>query len=423
MTERTEERLRAALRAEAEIVDVDPEAWDDVQRRVRAHRPRHVGRAAMALAAAAVIALAVGLGAMLTRDDAAVDLVPADSTTTTASTTVPAEPLLFAGIWPFTSQSAVDAYVASPGVGMFFDPEQTALEFAREYLDMPDPASAGSASTGTDGRHQTITVHPSDLPQLATEVHVERAGDDGPWSVIGTTTHNIQVGAPATGDAVGGTFHVSGTSTAFEANVNVEVRDDGGRSLVTTFVMGGANGELAPFEGTVTIDDPAVPAGAIIFKTLSAKDGSVQEAAVVRIRFAAVADTTYSVFFHRGEQLVEVPRHGPGTTGVLRQALEALVAGPRPDDGDGLTSFFSDATAGVLAGVNLRDGTAIVDLSAMVDNASTSTGSALFLQELDATVFQFPTVQRVEYRLHGSCDDFWTWLQYGTCRVIERPAQ
>jgi hypothetical protein len=60
------------------------------------------------------------------------------------------------------------------------------------------------------------------------------------------------------------------------------------------------------------------------------------------------------------------------------------------------------------------------DLRSVIPNASTSTGSTLLLEQLNATVFQFSTAERVDYRLEGSCDAFFEWLQRG-CEVIERP--
>lgn len=430
MTERTEARLRDALRAEADDVDVDPGAWVTVQRHVRARRSRTARRAGFVAAAAAVVATIVGIGIALVRDDeTAVDVRPADDVTT--STTAPVaedaeddETVGFDGIWPFWSQEQHDAYVADPGIGMFFDPEATALEFAREYLRMPDPV-APQGFRSAAGSSGWVEVNPRPGSPMVTRIWVHRYGDDdGAYAVYFAETANIQVDLesltePIVREAVG----VSGTSTAFEATVDVEVREDGGRVLGRTFVMGGANGDFGRFADEVPIDEPRAPSGAVVFSTSSAEDGTLQEATVVRVRFEAADAATFSVFFHRGEELVEVVRTGPRTTGVLRQALEALVAGPRPEDGDGLSSLFSADTADVLAGVSIADGLGVVDLSERVDNASTSAGGVAFLAELDATVFQFPNIERVEYRLAGSCDAFWEWLQYGDCRIVERGAE
>jgi len=426
-----EDRLRAALHAEASagddaLGDAD-DAWGAVQRRVRRHRARRAGRRSVAAlaAVAAAAAAVVGIGSLLSEDTARVEVVPADSTLPPAvtPTTTPVEPepaALFPGIWPFASSADVDAYRADPGVGLFFDAEATALEFGREYLGMAEPVAASGLKTSVDTSTASIAVTPRPGLPMVTRIHLQRFGDEGPWSVTGADTDDIRVDLPASGAAVGPTFAVSGESTAFEATVHVEVRADGGATLLQTFVMGGANGEMGPFADDLTIGAPfEATGGAIIFTGESAEDGTVVQATVVRVGFEAGA-SAYSVFFHRGEELVEVRRTGPATAGVLRQALEALFEGPQPEDGPGLSSLFSAATAGLLRDLNLRDGLAVVDLADTIDNASTSAGSQALLAELDATVFQFPSVVRVEYRLQGSCEAFWTWLQYDGCRVVGR---
>ena len=79
---------------------------------------------------------------------------------------------------------------------------------------------------------------------------------------------------------------LDGTSTAFEATVPVEVREDGNPTpLGSGFVMGGANGEFGPFHDTLAFDVPTADGGALVFFTRSAEDGSIIEAAVLRVFF------------------------------------------------------------------------------------------------------------------------------------------
>ena len=112
-----------------------------------------------------------------------------------------------------------------------------------------------------------------------------------------------------------------------------------------------------------------------------------------------------------------VPRTVPATA-PLRGALDALLAGPTAAErGDGYGGWFSEATAGMLEGVRITDGVAYVDLAAelpdVIPNASTSCGSSSLLAMLDATVTQFPTVDRAHYSLDGDDDAFYEWLQMG----------
>lgn len=109
----------------------------------------------------------------------------------------------------------------------------------------------------------------------------------------------------------------------------------------------------------------------------------------------------------------------------LEAALQNVVRGPtEAERAGGAQSWFSEETADVLiSAVVDAAGHAIVDfrdLRTLIPNASSSAGSEMLLSELNATVFAFPDIRSVEYRINGSCDVFGDWLQYG-CRAEIRP--
>jgi hypothetical protein len=297
-----EERLRRAMDDEVASVETDPAAWQRVQAEVARRRRARMARVSL-LTAAALVAASVATVALATRDDARqVETIPAgrDSTTTTieSSTTTttiettttsvatpPAEREPYEGIWPFTSQAEADAYEADPGVGMFFDAEATALEFARTYLGMPDPVR--DSLTRHEDEGATVVVRPKAASPVKTRLELV-GGPDGPWTVWSATTEHIQVDEPGFESVIGSPVHVAGTSLAFEAVVRVEVREDGqafGQSLGASTVMGGGT-EVAPFRGDIAFDTPTKRAGAVVFFTDSAEDGSIVEATVVRVAFA-----------------------------------------------------------------------------------------------------------------------------------------
>jgi hypothetical protein len=106
----------------------------------------------------------------------------------------------------------------------------------------------------------------------------------------------------------------------------------------------------------------------------------------------------------------------------LRTALERLLRGtaaPRAD-----TTWFSTATEGALRNVTLdTNGHATVDfedLRTLIPNASSSAGSQMLLDELNATVFGVAAVRSVDYLIEGRCERFWEWLQRG-CQAVPRP--
>lgn len=302
-----DDRLRRALHDEADAIEPDPQSWSRVETGVRRARRRRRAGAGLATAAVVVAAL-VAVPSLLDRDDARVETTPAhpgptsttatsaaptstSTTTSTTTTTITATPGndVSDAIWPFTSQDQLDAYEANPGVGMFFDPEATALEFARTYLGMPDPVRDGDIDR-TDADDAVVRVRPKPSSRIVTRVAVERFdGTTGPWSVTGATTDHIVLEVPDAGTRITSPVYVAGQSIAFEAVVRVEVREDGqsfGQSLGSTIVMGGGT-EMAPFSGDITFDTPTATSGAIVLFTDSAEDGSIVEATVIRIRFEA----------------------------------------------------------------------------------------------------------------------------------------
>lgn len=120
--------------------------------------------------------------------------------------------------------------------------------------------------------------------------------------------------------------------------------------------------------------------------------------------------------------LVPLPRVVPDTD-ALSFALRELLEGPTTAErARPVYTFFSRETAGTLRWVTLEDGVAIVeveDLRPIIPGASSSAGSTSLLRQLEATVFQFPEVRRVEFRIDGSCETFMEWLQIG-CVSIPR---
>jgi hypothetical protein len=278
-----EERLERAMHAYASTVTPTPD-WGDVEQRAEELRRRQLRRRAglAAVGLAAAVVLAVVLIPVLGGDDETTVAVTAPSTTTTeptttttqtpssTTTTVPTPPARPQNaLWPF------------PGGTTFRDPAAAAVSFARYYLRMPDPTVE---STALSARVVEIRAR-RDRPPI-TSVTVEESG--GEWYVTGARTKNIDLVSPEAGDHVASPVRVTGTSTAFEAHVNWEVREESagpGRKLGEGFFMGGSNGEFGPFDASLSFSAPTRPAGAIVLFTRSAEDGAVQEATVVPVTF------------------------------------------------------------------------------------------------------------------------------------------
>jgi hypothetical protein len=106
------------------------------------------------------------------------------------------------------------------------------------------------------------------------------------WWVIGASCTDIVVAAPSSSESISSPVKLRGRSTAYEAVVNVEVRQDGTLApLKSDTVMGGSMGVMGAFTKSMAFTVPSSRGGALLFRTLSAKDGHVIEASVVRVAF------------------------------------------------------------------------------------------------------------------------------------------
>jgi hypothetical protein len=228
----------------------------------------------------AVVAIAVVVY-LVTRDDDGNSTAPAVTTTTTATTTTsPGTTGAPATSLPVDTSTAV--WPSPSSTTRYADPVAAARGFATDFVGFVDPVvgdfSQGDTQSG-EVPVQATTIGPT------TTVLVRRLGDA--WFVLGSSTPNIQLTSPAARAAIASPLRLEGTSTAFEATVNVELRaDDVAAPIATGIVMGGANGEMGPFDGTIEFTRPAATAGALVLLTISPESGNVAEATVVRVNFA-----------------------------------------------------------------------------------------------------------------------------------------
>ncbi len=194
-------------------------------------------------------------------------------TTTTpnaTTTTLVAQPA--SAVWPFASTAT-----------RFATPLLAAQTFVVNYLGFTNPI----IEPFQQGDSRSGEVPVKTVPNGAvTTVLVRQLTADQSWWVIGAVSGNIQLKSPSALEAVGNPVLLTGTSTAYEAVVNVQIRQDGSLTpLVRTTVMGGSMGVMGPFSKSIAYATPSSTGGAVVMYTLSAKDGSILEASVLRIAF------------------------------------------------------------------------------------------------------------------------------------------
>ncbi len=109
-----------------------------------------------------------------------------------------------------------------------------------------------------------------------------------------------------------------------------------------------------------------------------------------------------------------VNRFLPGTSTLAPSALRSLFRGPSSQErGEGYRSFFSESTAGLLRRLRVEAGTAYLDLYDMrqaLSGASSSCGSAEFQSQIERTLLQFSTIERVRYAIDGDPRTFYEWV-------------
>lgn len=109
-----------------------------------------------------------------------------------------------------------------------------------------------------------------------------------------------------------------------------------------------------------------------------------------------------------------VRREMPATKAPATATLRLLFAGPTETErASGLRSHFSAGTAGLLKRLVIRQGTAYVDLHDLrsaLGGASSSCGALELRAQIEQTLRQFPSVQRVRLAINGDPRVLHDWL-------------
>ena len=112
--------------------------------------------------------------------------------------------------------------------------------------------------------------------------------------------------------------------------------------------------------------------------------------------------TTVKIYLLANEELVPVLRRIEPTVAVGRAALNELFEGPTAAEADASPSLGTTVPAGtILLGLDIADGLATVDLSREFESGGGSASMFGRLAQVVYTLTQFPTVDRVAFRLDG----------------------
>jgi hypothetical protein len=107
------------------------------------------------------------------------------------------------------------------------------------------------------------------------------------------------------------------------------------------------------------------------------------------------------VWFTRGDGLIAVRRTHQPTPRVATAAIDGLLAGPTAAErASGVVSAVPSGTR--LLGITIRGGVATVDLTSEYQSGGGSLSMQTRLGQVVYTLTQFPTVQKVRFRLGGT---------------------
>lgn len=118
-----------------------------------------------------------------------------------------------------------------------------------------------------------------------------------------------------------------------------------------------------------------------------------------------------------------VYRTVPETDLVLTTTLREMTRGLDENEVElGFRSPFPAAADGSFLGVSIAEGTAFLEFNNDIfpPGVDTAEGARIFLSTLNANVFQFNSINQVEYRLAGSCAAFWQQLGIEGCDTVTR---
>lgn len=232
---------------------------------------------------------------------------------------------------------------------------------------------------------------------------------------LSSESGNIRVYVPSYGGIVGLPLVIAGDARTFENDVQWRLRDADGTELARGFTtaLGGGLGEFGTFTIRSSYLEPKSPQGTVEVFSHSAKDGSEIDQVTLPVTFSEEPAMTVSAYFSdskRDPQATEcavaypVTRRVTRTDAPARAALEELLAGVSL--AEARNGSFSNIPHGVaVRSLVIEDGTARVDFSGELRAASSgSCRVAAIRSQVEKTLRQFPSVQRVEITVEGEAD-------------------
>lgn len=233
-------------------------------------------------------------------------------------------------------------------------------------------------------------------------------------------TGNIRVSSPRANDYVNAErFQLSGTARTFENNVAYRLTDLASKKVIAQgfTTATGEMGTFSPYETTVQVNQVSgvqYPTRALLeVYENSAKDGTEINKVQIPVRVGVGADepNAVEVYFLNGRKgsnndcskVFSLPRSIPQTKALATVTMQKLLAGPTA--AESAQGFSTQIPAGTtLNSVRVANGTATVDLSNQLSTAAGACRVTAIRSQIERTLRQFSTVQRVAITVNGKSD-------------------
>lgn len=206
---------------------------------------------------------------------------PSSATTTTSTTPPPTD-----GTGSVPVAPAEGVVWPPPGASTTYtDPIEAVRAFAVGYAGYFEVHVGQFRELADGGGEVDLRANTTGGP--VTTVRLRRVTSGPEWSVVSASSPNLVPSAPTPSGVVTSPLRVTGSSTAFEATINLSIRDANGGPLDEAMAMGGSMGDMGPFEATLTFGSTRTSTGTIELHTISMADGGTAEITAFPVRFGA----------------------------------------------------------------------------------------------------------------------------------------
>lgn len=213
--------------------------------------------------------------------DGATVLIVSDGATATARSFVVDGASVPPDTTTTTTGATDDGVVGWPGpTSRHFDTAEAAAQaFVSEVLGFADPALADLTQEGADAIAEYL---PRPTAAIVTSIAMHDTGSARGWVVTAATSTQGTIGEVFLDED---RVVVTGSATAFEAQVYVALLDETGQVLVEGGALAGSNGEIGPFEAVLA--NPGVAADYVLIGEADASGaGRFTWAVMAPLRFA-----------------------------------------------------------------------------------------------------------------------------------------